>query len=233
MSIIKISDCQKTYKGRKVLSMSRLELEYGLIYAVLGANGSGKSTFAKLAAGIEKPDNKDFCVNHVGGPGDPGADTPGPVKLQIGYMPQRNYAFRMSVRSNLLLGSKDADRADMLLETLNLKHLEDKSANTLSGGETARMCLARIMMRDFDLLILDEPAAAMDMESAMLAEKAISEYRSRTGCTVLLITHSLHQARRLADRVLYFEKGNLVEQGPVIATMDQPQTESFRAFLDF
>ena len=213
---MRISAFSKTYGGRKVLDFPEIELEPGKIYAIIGANGSGKSTFGKILAGIEKPDRKGRLTD-----------------VSIGYMPQKNYAFRMSTQANILLGSRDYMLANKLMDDLQIDHLSLKRADKLSGGETARMALARLMMRSYDLTILDEPTAAMDMESTLLAEKVIADYVRRTHCAMILVTHSLQQARRIADEVLYFHKGNLQESGPketILSTPGQPET---RQFLDF
>ena len=153
--------------------------------------------------------------------------------VSIGYMPQKNYAFRMSVRANLLLNGSENTRADRLLEALQLRQLEQKRADRLSGGETARMALARLMMKRYDLAILDEPTAAMDMETTLLAETLITEYVKETGCTLILVTHSLQQARRIADEVLYFHKGMLLETGPKEQLLFAPHQAETKQFLDF
>jgi ABC-type phosphate transport system ATPase subunit len=76
------------------------------------------------------------------------------------------------------------------------------------------MALIRLMMKRYDVAILDEPTAAMDMETTLLSEKLIVEYVRETGCALILVTHSLQQARRIADEVLYFHKGKLLEPDP-------------------
>ena len=96
------------------------------------------------------------------------------------------------------------------MEQLKIDHLARSKAKTLSGGETAKMALARIMMKDYKVLILDEPTAAMDRDSVLLAEKLILDYKEKTGCTVVLITHSYEQAKRLSDEILNIEYGKLV-----------------------
>ena len=211
-----ISAFSKTYSSRKVLDFPGIDLEPGKIYAIIGANGSGKSTFAKILAGIEKPDRKGRLVDGT-----------------IGYMPQKNYAFRMSTRANLLLNGTDKLRADMLMDAVQIAHLANARADRLSGGETARMALARLMMRSYDLAILDEPTAAMDMETTLLSETLIGQYVKETGCTLILVTHSLQQARRIADEVLYFHKGHLLESGPKETVLNTPIQPETRQFLDF
>lgn len=214
---MKIAPFTKTYEGRRVLDFPGMTLEAGKVYAVIGANGSGKTTFGKILCKILPPDQKGTVLD--GG--------------TVGYMPQKNYAFRMSTRRNLLLAGKEEARAKNLMERLQLGHLALKRADKLSGGETARMALARIMMKRFDLVILDEPTAAMDMESTALTETLIRDYVEETGCALLLVTHSLQQARRLADEVLFFHKGMLLENGPKDQVLYDPQMAQTRQFLDF
>ena len=207
----------KTYDGVKVLNFPGMSFEKGRIYAILGANGSGKSTFAKILSGMLPSDQKKTVRLGSG----------------LGYLPQKNYAFRMSVRDNLMLNGTDAARADALLDALQIRHLQHKKADRLSGGETARMALARIMMKSYNVLILDEPTAAMDIETTILSEKLIQQYVQETGCTLLMITHSLQQAKRIADEMLFFHKGILLEHGAKDTMLTSPQTKELRQFLEF
>lgn len=119
------------------------------------------------------------------------------------------------------------------MKSMRLEHLADKRANQLSGGETARMALARLMMKSFDLTILDEPTAAMDIESSSFAEQLIQTYTQETGCALILVTHSLQQARRIADNVLFFYKGKLLEAGEADIVLYHPKTLEAKQFLDF
>ena len=214
---MKVSAFSKTYETATVLNFPGIELEAGKIYAVIGANGSGKSTFAKILAGVLKSDQRKRVVDC----------------LAIGYMPQKNYAFRMSTRANILLGGKDERKAAALMDALQIRHLENKRADKLSGGETARMALARLMMKDYDLVILDEPTAAMDMETTLFSEKLIADYVCKTNCALILVTHSLQQARRIAHEVMYFHKGELLECGSKERVLDIPAREETKKFLEF
>lgn len=211
-----LQNLRKSYDGRIVLDVSSLELENGKIYAVIGANGSGKSTMAKIAAGIidpdsAKPDNK----------------------LQTGYMPQKSFAFRMSLRKNMRINGGDGEREEALLKALKIEHLADAGAKRLSGGETARMALARLLMRDYELIVLDEPCSAMDIESTLLAEKLIRDYRDRIGCAVLIVTHSISQAERIANEVLFLSDGKLIERGSPEKLIEHPDNEITQRFIEF
>ena len=213
---MKLPPIAKTYGGRRVLDLPALELEDGVIHAVIGANGSGKSTLARILAGAVKPDT-DAAVRTG----------------RVGYMPQRSYPFQMSVLRNLSLTGAGRDRAMAQLEAFGLAGLARQNARGLSGGEAARLALARVLMEDYPLLILDEPTAAMDVAATLLAEEILLNYHARTGCTVLLVTHSLTQARRLAGQVLFLREGRLVEQGEAGQVLFHPRHAETKAFLDF
>ena len=214
---MKLYPFSKTFEGRTVLDFPGMELQPGKIYAVIGANGSGKSTFAKVLSGILAADKRG---KHYDG----GA---------VGYMPQKNYAYRMSTRANILLNGRDESRAEKLMDAIQIRHLEKKRADRLSGGETARMALVRLMMKPYDMVLLDEPTAAMDMETTLLSEKLIVEYVRETGCSLVLVTHSLQQARRIADEIWYFHKGKLLESGPKEQILDTPALAETKQFLEF
>lgn len=214
---MKIETFSKTYEGLTVLDFPGMELKNGKIYAVIGANGSGKSTFARVLAGVLPADKR-------GRPLD---------AANVGYMPQKNYAFRMRTRENILLNGNDKKRAAELMQALQMEPLGNQRADRLSGGETARMALARLMMKNYELVILDEPTAAMDMETTLLAETIIREYVRKTGCALILVTHSLQQARRIADYALYFHKGSLLESGEKERVLYSPAKAETKQFLEF
>ena len=95
------------------------------------------------------------------------------------------------------------------------------------------MALVRLMMKSYDLVLMDEPTAAMDMETTLLSEKLIVDYVRETGCALILVTHSLQQARRIADEVWYFHKGALLETGSREKVLDTPERAETRQFLEF
>ena len=157
---MKIAAFTKTYGKKTVLRFPACELPQGRIVAVIGANGSGKSTLAKVLSGIEPSDQR---VRPLMG-------------VSLGYLPQKSYGFHMSLRANLLLNGGDKALAARRMDALKIRDLEKARADRLSGGETARMALARLLMRPYDLVILDEPTAAMDRESTLLAEQLVQDY---------------------------------------------------------
>ena len=207
----------KSFDGRAVLDLPALEWPEGRITAVIGPNGSGKSTLARVLAGIESADGK---------------TRPLPA-CRIGFLPQKSYAFRMSTARNIALNGSDAARQARLMSALGLDALRDQRAKKLSGGETSKMALSRLLMADYELLILDEPTAAMDMESTLAAEKLLQEVCRESGCAMILITHSIQQARRIADRALFLSGGRAVEQGAASEVLRCPKQEQTKRFLEF
>ena len=119
------------------------------------------------------------------------------------------------------------------MDAIQIRHLENKRADKLSGGETARMALVRLMMGRYDLVILDEPTAAMDMETTLLSEQLVTQYVKETGCALIVVTHSLQQARRIADEAWYFHKGKLWETGAKEQVLEAPLKEETMKFLEF
>ena len=214
---MRIEAFSRTYGGRRVLALPELAFEPGTVTAVIGANGSGKSTLARILAGTEEADRRDWR----------------PPEGRIGYMPQKSYAFRMSTARNIALNGADPERRERLIKALQLEPLTKQRAKKLSGGETARMALARLLMGRYELLILDEATAAMDMESTLAAEKLVQDYCRETGCSVLLITHSIQQARRLAEHILFLHGGELVEQGSAEQVLTAPNRDETKQFLEF
>lgn len=208
----------KSYPDGFRMSAGEIELTPGRICCVLGSNGCGKSTLGRCLAGLLKTD---------------GNISPWQEEISAGYLPQRPYPFRMSVEKNILLAERDRERAERLMTDLHIRHLSGQRGDRLSGGECARMCLARTLMKAFRLLILDEPSASMDIEAILLSEQAVRRYREETGAAVLFITHDIRQAERVADEVMFLEKGIILEHTGSEAFFHAPQTEAGRRFLEF
>lgn len=209
------------YGDVTALDIDGLVLERGTSYAVIGANGCGKSTLARCIAGVLEP-------------------AAGAVALEaddrVRYMPQRSYAFYGSTRANVLLGADSASgamgRAEELMDALDLTALAQQRAKRLSGGQTARMALARTLVGPGTWLLLDEPTAALDGESMLKAERLVQEYRESFDAGVVYITHSLKQAARVSDMLVFMEGGRIVEMGRTKQLLDRPRTPSLARFLE-
>ena len=176
--MIKINKLKKLYGDRIVLDIPSLEIKKGEHIILIGHNGSGKSTFLRILAGTENKTEGDV---HTDG--------------QIYYLPQQSLPFNKSVKGNILycLDGKRKDKQELcekMLVAFKLKHLENKNAKTLSGGECQRLALARVLCKKGDIILLDEPSSAADSKGRELINKLICEYCEKTGCTLVMTTHT-------------------------------------------
>lgn len=219
--MIELRGITKAYDERMVLDIPHLIFITGRRYALIGVNGSGKTTLLRILAGVLKPDQGE--VTYL--PPD-----------HMGYMPQAPYAFSFSVKKNvsIALGQhKDSDKHVLqALKTVGIDHLRDARGNMLSGGETQRMALARMIVKRRNLLLLDEPTAAADICGTSQIEKALLDYVVTNNCTLILSTHSPAQALRMVDEVIFLDQGKVIEQGPVKNVLQRPNHAFTKMFLD-
>lgn len=218
--MIVLRDVVQQFGGRVVLEIPVLHFVPGKRYGLIGENGSGKTTLIRMLAGTSKPTSG--TIEGLGG-------------NKVGYLPQLPYAFSFSVLENVTLaldGHNDAKTlAQKALTAVGMDSLVKARGDRLSGGEAQRMALARVLVREYDVLLLDEPTSSTDVRSMDLIELTLKEYVQKTQCTLIFSTHSPAQALRLGDEVLYLEKGKLVEQGDAEALFKSPKDERTRAFL--
>lgn len=209
-----IKNLKKCYGQRTVLDIPALTFHNGETVVFAGANGSGKTTLLRILAGTLKK-------------------TAGQILLpeRVLYMPQQSYAFRGDVIKNITLGGADKSAALRLLEALELTHLKDKKAVSLSGGELQRLSLCRILVRQGDLLLLDEPTSACDAKGTELVIKAIKNYQEHTGCTVVMSTHSPVLAAQAADRLIILNDGRIAADGTPKAVLTNPQSDWAKSFI--
>ena len=205
--------------GEKV-AVDRLDLEIpaGEIFGLLGPNGAGKTTTILMLMGLSEP--SDGTARVVGL--DP-ARHPLEVKRQVGYLPDNvGFYAGMSGRENLrytarLNGMTDAEaeaRIDLLLEQVGLTDAGDGRVETYSRGMRQRLGLADALIKDPDVVILDEPTMAIDPEGAAEVLRLIQALARERGAAVLLSSHLLHQVQQICDRVAIFVNGRVVAQGP-------------------
>lgn len=189
--LVKATGIRQRFGHREVLQDVHIEIYPGEIVALIGPNGSGKSTLARILLGILKP-------------------TAGTVTrrdgLHVGYVPQRlpiDDVLPLSVARLLTLTAR-ASRERMLqvLEEVRAPHLLDEAAITLSGGELQRVLIARALLAEPELLVLDEPVQGVDFTGEVALYEKIAAIRERHGCGILLVSHDLHVVMAASDRVL-------------------------------
>lgn len=177
--------------GRWLVRGVDLTVRRGEIVTLIGPNGSGKSTTAGTAIGVVRPD--EGGVKRAAG-------------LRIGYVPQKvsvDWTLPLTVHRLMTLTARYPDsRIAEALEAVGIGHLARAEVQTLSGGEFQRALLARALVRDPDLLVLDEPVQGVDFTGELALYELIKDIRERTGCGVLLISHDLHVVMAGTDTVI-------------------------------
>lgn len=212
--------------GKALLSAVSLALEAGPPTILLGPNGSGKTTLLKLAMGLLQPTSGAITNGTADGSG----------RLRKAFVFQKPTMLRRSVAANVAfaLGAAgrhaDAGTVKELLGLAGLAGLGDRPARKLSGGEQQRLSLARALARSPDLLLLDEPTASLDPASTKAVEDIVASVAMR-GVKVVMATHDLGEARRLAGDIVFLANGRLVEHTPAARFFHEPASEAARRFL--
>ena len=219
--------------GRTLLSGIGLRLESGSRTVVLGPNGAGKSLLLRICHGLLPPTEGSL---RWGGAGRP---LPDPlVRRRQAMVFQRPVLLRRSALANIryvlgLIGVARRRRQGVAMAALDrfgLADLAGRPARVLSGGEQQRLALARAWVVEPDVLFLDEPTSALDPASTLAVEMAIHEFHA-AGAKIVMTTHDLGQARRLADEVVFLSRGRLVEVSAASHFFKGPASPQARAFL--
>jgi tungstate transport system ATP-binding protein len=224
--------CQR-YNGREVLAIDQLTIERGEILAIIGPSGAGKSSLLRLLNFLEPPAAGTILFD-----GRPVAyPAPLPTRRRVTTVFQFPGLLNRSVVANMayglaLRGQKlPLQLQNQWLERLGLSHLAHQPASRLSAGEAQRVALARALLVQPDVLLLDEPTANLDPYNVGLIESLIREENANQGMTIVLVTHHIFQARRLAGRTGLLLGGRLVEIAPSETFFNQPQEPRTAAFL--
>jgi len=212
-------------EGRSLLGPVSFDLPKGGITAIIGPNGAGKSLLLRLCHGLLVPSQGrvNWAVE--------GGLIAGRKRHAMVF--QRPVMLRRSARANLQHAASVTGAGRGVADALDrfgLAHLGERPARLLSGGEQQRLALARAWLLEPDVLFLDEPSSQLDPGATRQIE-AILERLAAEGVTLLMTTHDFGQARRLAKRVLFLNRGQLVEDAEASAFFAEPGTEEARTFL--
>lgn len=233
--IYRLQDVQQEYDGRSVLQVGHLDIYAGEIFGLVGPSGAGKSTLLRLLNFLEPPSQG--IITYKDRKYDAENDLPLSLKRQVTTVFQRPLLLNRSVKANVgyglrLRGWKHAeDHTLQALEQVHLADLADQQARTLSGGEAQRVALARAMVLQPEVLLLDEPTANLDPYNVGLIEQIVGNLHARQGTTIVLVTHNVFQARRLAQRVALLLDGQVIEVAPVEEFFESPRDERTAAFV--
>jgi len=229
-----LNQVKKSYASRCVLDIAHLEVNHGEILAVVGPSGAGKSTLLRLLNFLEYPDSGSLVYQqHPAAP-----SLPIQIRRQVTTVFQHPALVDDNVQNNAAYGLKlrglhyrDDEIANVLLR-LGLNKLRKMPVQTLSAGERQRVALARAMLIHPDVLLLDEPTANLDPYNASLIETVIKEINLENKTTLILVTHNIFQARRLASRAGLMLNGQMLEISPVEQFFESPNDPRTRSFVN-
>ena len=212
------------HRGQVLLSPLDLRLTGCCRTLVMGPNGAGKSLLMRLAHGLLTPSNG--RVHWEGRTPRQAMVFQRPVLLRRSALANLSYALAVNGTPRRLR----KPRAREALERFGLATLEKRPARVLSGGEQQRLALARAWLLDPEVLFLDEPTSALDPAAIKAVEDAVQEFHQR-GTRIVMSSHDLHQARRLADDVLFLCRGKVIEHAPAETFFTAPASSQARAFI--
>ncbi len=248
--LLRVDGLHKAYGPLEVLKGISFDLARGETLALIGPSGSGKSTCLRCVNYLERPGAGRILLEGepIGQrPGAPGAasramgDTQlAPQRRDIGMVFQLFYLWpHLTVRDNVALGpmkTRGMPRAEAhalaeaMLAKVRMAHKADEYPDRLSGGQQQRVAIARALAQQPKLMLFDEPTSALDPE---LVGEVLGVIRdlAEEGRSMILVTHEIRFAREVADRVIFMDRGVIVEQGPARQVIDRPSHERTRAFL--
>ncbi len=232
--ILRLEAIRHSYGDRFTLRIPELDILPGEIFAVVGPSGAGKSTLLRILNFLEKP--QAGRVRFHGRAYDAG-NLPIDLRRKMTTVFQQPLLLSASVWGNVgyglrVRGSRNGhDAIQQALEEVRLAHLAKQPADRLSGGEAQRVSLARALVLHPEILFLDEPTANLDPSNVRIIEDIIRRANRERGMTVVLVTHNIWQARRLAHRVALLFDGEIIETAAVDAFFRHPQDPRTAAFL--
>ncbi len=235
--IVELEKIKKAY-DREVLKIDNLELRKGQIYGIIGPSGAGKSTLLRIINLLTTPSTGNYYFH-----GEPVAmNNRDIIRIQrkMGMVFQKTVLFSDSVWNNIAYGLKARgysrddinDRVGKLINWLGLQDLEKRRAETLSGGESQRVAIARSVAFDPELLLLDEPTANLDPFNIGLIENMIATLNREKSITVVIVTHNVFQARRIANQVIFIDQGAIVEMGSTEKIFSEPEHEKTHLYVE-
>jgi ABC-2 type transport system ATP-binding protein len=230
--VLAVTDLVKEFGSVRPVNGVSFELRRGEILGLLGANGAGKTTMINMILGIVTPTAGSIHVF--------GRDL---ARERIAILRRMSFCStytqlpgNLRVWQNLTVFGKIyrvpnlKRRIDEVLELLEIAHLKDRVSGNLSAGESTRLNLCKALLNRPELLLLDEPTASLDPASSREVERVINDIAA-AGTRILMTTHNLAQARRIAEEIVFIDRGRIVEQTAVANFFTQPQTEAAQRFL--
>lgn len=212
---LKTESLTRVVDGEAIVDSISLHVHESEVLAIIGPSGAGKSSFLRLLNRLDEPTEGTVYLDGT----DYREFDPEALRRRIGFVPQEPALRSGTVRENVAISDRirdasiDEQRVTALLDRMDLPGYEDQNVDELSGGERQRVAIARTLYVDPELLLLDEPTAHLDTDTEAQIEALLSELIRENNLTCILVTHDTAQAKRLGDRVVKFEEGNMVAEG--------------------
>jgi glutamate transport system ATP-binding protein len=237
-SLVELRDVRKSFGENLVLDGVDLTIERGAAVVIAGPSGSGKSTLLRCINGLEPVDSGE--VRFDGAPVDYSGRALSRLRAEIGMVFQQFNLFpHMTVRDNIVLGpvkgkgvarEEAQRRARELLARVGIPEKENEYPADLSGGQQQRVAIARALAMDPKLMLFDEPTSALDPE--MIREVLdVMRDLAREGMTMIVVTHEMGFARKVADRIVFMDEGRVVEEAAPAQFFTAAKTDRARTFL--
>jgi phospholipid/cholesterol/gamma-HCH transport system ATP-binding protein len=237
---IAVEGLHKSFGSQKVLNGVSLSVSRGETLAVLGRSGTGKSVLLRVIIGLEKPDSGSVRIHGQDITGL-GLDQLGEVRRKMGFLFQhaalydsltveQNVAFPLQHHKKEMSKSEQAGRVKELLAEVGMEGALAKMPSDISGGMQKRVGLARALALEPDILLLDEPTAGLDPISSGEIDDLILKLQEEHQVASIVVTHDLHSAKTIADRLALLDKGDMVIQGS-FEELQQSDIEFVRKFL--
>lgn len=215
-ALIRLEQVGVTFAGQNVLENIALSVQPGQIVTLIGPNGAGKTTLVRAVLGLLKPDSGSVWRK---------------PKLRVGYMPQKLHVdptLPLSVLRFLrLVPGVDRARAQAALKEVGAEQVIDSPVQSISGGEMQRVLLARALLREPELLVLDEPVQGVDVAGQAELYSLITRLRDRHGCGVLMVSHDLHLVMSTTDQVVCLNRHVCCSGHPEQVSSDPAFVELF------
>jgi len=238
--VVAVEDLHKSFGSQKVLNGISLAVKRGETLAVLGRSGTGKSVLLRLIIGLEKPDSGSVCI-HGQDIAGLALDGLGEIRKKMGFLFQhaalydsltveQNVAFPLQHHKKEMSKSEQADRVKKLLTEVGMEGNLEKMPSDISGGMQKRVGLARALALEPDILLLDEPTAGLDPISSGEIDDLVLKLQEEHHMASIVVTHDLHSAKTIADRLALLNEGNVVIEGN-FEDLQKSDDEFVREFL--
>ena len=237
-AMIQIRDLRKSFGENEVIRGVDLDVERSTVKCIIGPSGSGKSTVLRCLNLLEEPTSGSITIEGEdilakGANVDRIRQRMGMVFQRFNLFPHLTVAENITIAPMMVAGvskTEARDRARSLLEQVGLAEKVDAYPSSLSGGQQQRVAIARALAMQPHVMLFDEPTSALDPE--MVSEVLdVMKHLVATGMTMVVVTHEMGFAREVADEVIFFEQGRIVESAPPRQLFDHPAEERTRSFL--